>query len=130
MGHALGALSAASGFLFASALGGATSVLYGIGAAAAIIGVLVAAYYVAKNKTDLNIARGAAASWESERNAAVAKADRLEEQLRDEMAARKVAEARTDLTHLERMVASQHQDVVAVLNAIKDTLQILAAKGS
>src|SRR3954468_9108401 len=116
--------SGATGCLFASALSGATSILYGIGAAAAIVGVLVAAYYVAKNKTDLNIARGAATSWESERNAAVAKADRIEEHLREEISLRKVAEARTDIRHLELLISSQHQDAMAVLDAIKDTLQI------
>jgi len=128
MGGLIGAFSAGCSLIFAAQIGGAaSSILYGTVAAMAIIAGIVSAVYGARTKTALEAAKDAASAWKEERDAEVAKAERLTEQLRTESANRKAAEARTDLTRVEAMLVDQHREALAILTAIKDTLQILAA---
>lgn len=135
IGSLLGGISAGSSVIFAGSLSGAQPVLYSAAAAIAVVGGVASAIYGAKKKAELEGARGAlevsaaaASAWKEEREAEKAKAERLEEQLREETSLRKAAEARTNIKQVEALLIDQHREALAILAAVKDTLQILAAR--
>lgn len=121
MSHILGVTSVAASMLVATAASASSTLVSGL-ALIAVIGGVVSAIYTARCRTLLTTERGAAKAWREERDAEAAKADRLELALRDAEAARHAAEARTDITRLEKLVTSQHTDLMAILGAVKDSL--------
>ena len=85
----------------------------------AIVGGVAAAIFTAKTRTERNalltqveIEKGAAEAWKTERDAEVAKAERLAHDLRSEAAARIAAESRTDITRIEKQVVDNHAQML------------------
>ncbi len=75
-------------------------------------------------KTNLEAAEGSARAWEGERDAAVAKASRLEKDLIAAEADRRALAARTDLTELRAQMTEQH---TALLVAVKEVAAAVRA---
>jgi predicted secreted Zn-dependent protease len=89
-----------------------------IGGVIALVSGAAGAIYTTRNRTELKATQGASVAWREERDAAVAHAERLEKELRDESRRRSTAEARTDISALTAQIALNHRDIIAVLDQI------------
>lgn len=106
----------------------------------AIVSGCAAAIFTAKTRaernalmTEVGVQRGAAEAWKTERDAEMARAERLALDLRNESAARIVAEARTDITRIEKQAVennaqalSNHHDVLTLVAGLQSLLEQIA----
>ena len=100
----------------------------------AIVAGVAAAIFTAKTRaqrdsyrSQVDLANQAADAWKTERDAEVAKAERLALELRTEAQARIAAEARTDIRKIEQQIATNHKDALALFAGIKEVLTEIAA---
>lgn len=102
------------------------------GALAAMALGFVASVYSVKLKTTLQAAQGSADAWKDERDAAIARADRLAEAVAAAEARAHAAEtrleARPDLTALQVQMREQHSEAMQAFGGMTSALERIAER--